>query len=161
MEVATLYNYGSSIGGNIDFGIRPLNNDGIIYKTTLTMDDTGSLLNINAKPRNAHTIRNAIYTSKSNSFITSPTPFNPAFNVGDMLEINSNVNTLADYTVVDLISSNIALMDRPTYSGDSHPGGSYFIPLCLPAIQRWCNEDRKSTRLNSSHEWISRMPSSA
>ena len=23
------------------------------------------------------------------------------------------------------------------------------------------NEDRKSTRLNSSHEWISRMPSSA
>ena len=24
-----------------------------------------------------------------------------------------------------------------------------------------CGEDRKSTRLNSSHEWISRMPSSA
>ena len=24
-----------------------------------------------------------------------------------------------------------------------------------------CVEDRKSTRLNSSHEWISRMPSSA
>ena len=24
-----------------------------------------------------------------------------------------------------------------------------------------CTEDRKSTRLNSSHEWISRMPSSA
>ena len=25
----------------------------------------------------------------------------------------------------------------------------------------WIVEDRKSTRLNSSHEWISRMPSSA
>ena len=24
-----------------------------------------------------------------------------------------------------------------------------------------CTQDRKSTRLNSSHEWISRMPSSA
>ena len=24
-----------------------------------------------------------------------------------------------------------------------------------------CSQDRKSTRLNSSHEWISRMPSSA
>ena len=25
----------------------------------------------------------------------------------------------------------------------------------------WVGQDRKSTRLNSSHEWISRMPSSA
>ena len=28
-------------------------------------------------------------------------------------------------------------------------------------IQRAIKKDRKSTRLNSSHEWISRMPSSA
>ena len=27
--------------------------------------------------------------------------------------------------------------------------------------KEWMDEDRKSTRLNSSHEWISRMPSSA
>ena len=27
--------------------------------------------------------------------------------------------------------------------------------------ERACEADRKSTRLNSSHEWISRMPSSA
>ena len=27
--------------------------------------------------------------------------------------------------------------------------------------QTWASADRKSTRLNSSHEWISRMPSSA
>ena len=31
----------------------------------------------------------------------------------------------------------------------------------LSAIARVLDEDRKSTRLNSSHEWISRMPSSA
>ena len=28
-------------------------------------------------------------------------------------------------------------------------------------IRKQFDEDRKSTRLNSSHEWISRMPSSA
>ena len=31
-------------------------------------------------------------------------------------------------------------------------------PIVIAAYQ---NQDRKSTRLNSSHEWISRMPSSA
>ena len=35
--------------------------------------------------------------------------------------------------------------------------GKYIAPLVLTAIPA----DRKSTRLNSSHEWISRMPSSA
>ena len=28
-------------------------------------------------------------------------------------------------------------------------------------LRAWLFRDRKSTRLNSSHEWISRMPSSA
>ena len=32
---------------------------------------------------------------------------------------------------------------------------------CHDAFQYAVNPDRKSTRLNSSHEWISRMPSSA
>ena len=31
----------------------------------------------------------------------------------------------------------------------------------LSQIERGLRKDRKSTRLNSSHEWISRMPSSA
>ena len=31
----------------------------------------------------------------------------------------------------------------------------------LDALRSLAREDRKSTRLNSSHEWISRMPSSA
>ena len=56
-------------------------------------------------------------------------------------------------------------------------GGAMFDPDNLVACCRMCNSrkeskdsgvflsvvstDRKSTRLNSSHEWISRMPSSA
>ena len=37
------------------------------------------------------------------------------------------------------------------------------IHLPLGSSQAWIEQlpDRKSTRLNSSHEWISRMPSSA
>ena len=31
----------------------------------------------------------------------------------------------------------------------------------LYGVTGWVELDRKSTRLNSSHEWISRMPSSA
>ena len=33
--------------------------------------------------------------------------------------------------------------------------------LCSPSQEKSSTRDRKSTRLNSSHEWISRMPSSA
>ena len=35
------------------------------------------------------------------------------------------------------------------------------FPPGLQALNLCYNKDRKSTRLNSSHEWISRMPSSA
>ena len=35
------------------------------------------------------------------------------------------------------------------------------VTLGLPGALPVLNRDRKSTRLNSSHEWISRMPSSA
>ena len=38
-----------------------------------------------------------------------------------------------------------------------HEGKVIFIPGVIPGDVA----DRKSTRLNSSHEWISRMPSSA
>src|ERR1044071_10099456 len=31
----------------------------------------------------------------------------------------------------------------------------------MPRDEVWIGSDRKSTRLNSSHEWISRMPSSS
>ena len=33
--------------------------------------------------------------------------------------------------------------------------------ITVPGVRRCGKSDRKSTRLNSSHEWISRMPSSA
>ena len=34
-------------------------------------------------------------------------------------------------------------------------------PACIEAMHRAVDEDRKSTRLNSSHRSLSRMPSSA
>ena len=37
----------------------------------------------------------------------------------------------------------------------------WYEKLGYPMIDAIINVDRKSTRLNSSHEWISRMPSSA
>ena len=37
----------------------------------------------------------------------------------------------------------------------------WFFATVLSGISEVLQEDRKSTRLNSSHEWISRMPSSA
>ena len=42
--------------------------------------------------------------------------------------------------MVDIVASNIAIMDRPTYNGIGD-SGSYFIPLCMPTIQRWSTED--------------------
>jgi glycine/D-amino acid oxidase-like deaminating enzyme len=38
------------------------------------------------------------------------------------------------------------------------------LPIVMESMHLWqkiADQDRKSTRLNSSHEWISRMPSSA
>ena len=40
-------------------------------------------------------------------------------------------------------------------------GGATQVPTDKKAWKVKSSEDRKSTRLNSSHEWISRMPSSA
>ena len=43
-----------------------------------------------------------------------------------------------------------------------HNAGEQSLELtCKLFTDDFENEDRKSTRLNSSHEWISRMPSSA
>ena len=41
--------------------------------------------------------------------------------------------------------------------------GFFVLPERELPLPRWLQQglDRKSTRLNSSHEWISRMPSSA
>ena len=37
----------------------------------------------------------------------------------------------------------------------------FYYPAFTNELHYECEVDRKSTRLNSSHEWISRMPSSA
>ena len=52
---------------------------------------------------------------------------------------------------------NIAGYNRTNYTSPSVIGLAYFNPAEYPSFSK----DRKSTRLNSSHEWISRMPSSA
>ena len=49
---------------------------------------------------------------------------------------------------------------------EGQKGGEFYTPSCIvrlltEVIEPYHGRDRKSTRLNSSHEWISRMPSSA
>ena len=54
--------------------------------------------------------------------------------------------------------------DRPLIWLTTPPisfGGSYDPPLCARLVGLDAKEDRKSTRLNSSHRSLSRMPSSA
>ena len=57
---------------------------------------------------------------------------------------------------------------RGSFRGRDALFGAFTSPLVLPtvviglgALLLFTRLDRKSTRLNSSHEWISRMPSSA
>ena len=64
----------------------------------------------------------------------------------------------------DQIARRIAELPR----GSKLPASCQGLPLVSLALKKGCNTDllrqlldRKSTRLNSSHEWISRMPSSA
>ena len=44
---------------------------------------------------------------------------------------------------------------------DALRGRMLRVPATRSIVADTCGIDRKSTRLNSSHEWISRMPSSA
>ena len=73
------------------------------------------------------------------------------FGVGDIITVLIDERTLAAATLTDNASDtrnkSMGLNVRPPAS----PTG------LTPNV----NVDRKSTRLNSSHEWISRMPSSA
>ena len=61
------------------------------------------------------------------------------------------LNLLFDeFKKYDIFENNIIWENKSTNTKEQ---AQQIIKLCL--------EDRKSTRLNSSHEWISRMPSSA
>ena len=58
------------------------------------------------------------------------------------------------------LKMTVAMCDLTTLEGKDTPGKVAYLcrKALAPAEPRL---DRKSTRLNSSHEWISRMPSSA
>ena len=65
--------------------------------------------------------------------------------------IGSNfVRRIADGTFRGI--SELIVLDKLTYAGTLSN---------LEMLPKESFQDRKSTRLNSSHEWISRMPSSA
>ena len=61
-------------------------------------------------------------------------------------DVESDMIDNAEKILNDLIDNNVRL----SITGDGWDKGKYREKI-----------DRKSTRLNSSHEWISRMPSSA
>ena len=65
--------------------------------------------------------------------------------------------TVAEVRAVDGVSFEVAKGEILGLVGESGCGKS----TVARAITRVVKPDRKSTRLNSSHEWISRMPSSA
>ena len=56
------------------------------------------------------------------------------------------IGTPIDDTIANLIVAQLLFLEAEDPERD---------------INLYINSDRKSTRLNSSHEWISRMPSSA
>ena len=77
--------------------------------------------------------------------------------IGDELLIGQTVDTNSAYLGQKLGSIGISI-SRKTAISDNEKA----ILQAIAESQSRCNIlDRKSTRLNSSHEWISRMPSSA
>ena len=60
-------------------------------------------------------------------------------------------------SVIELLEVVGPLTDPATHGGDAEDA----FDLVLPSLPGYGREDRKSTRLNSSHRSLSRMPSSA
>ena len=68
-------------------------------------------------------------------------------------------NELADFTHVRAwLNGTLPPQPLPARAA---PPEARILPEGVVETPFWFGEDRKSTRLNSSHEWISRMPSSA
>mgnify|MGYP003338315973 CR=1 FL=1 len=70
-------------------------------------------------------------------------------------EIENGSADLGMIPIENSIAGRVADIHHLLPKSDLHIIGEYFLPIRHQLI------DRKSTRLNSSHEWISRMPSSA
>ena len=83
--------------------------------------------------------------------------------VGQVLADRLNVPLYNKKTLTELAKKKGILEHYPDYFGEN-PAGTLLAVIAEDdgedsVVHR--TPDRKSTRLNSSHEWISRMPSSA
>ena len=77
--------------------------------------------------------------------------------LADCLKIDGLSVRLGGRQILAEVSFEVAQGETLVVLGSSGCGKSTLLK-CLAGL---VSADRKSTRLNSSHEWISRMPSSA
>ena len=75
---------------------------------------------------------------------------------GRMGQLSSGVSELADFMMLQVLNRAEPLFRQHASAPNSHP-----MALYVDCLQLAGELDRKSTRLNSSHERLSRMPSSA
>ena len=71
----------------------------------------------------------------------------------DYVKVNFSTTVSRETTLLDASGNVLAVNYDPTYEAD--------IPVTTDIVTGKQNRDRKSTRLNSSHRSLSRMPSSA
>ena len=83
-------------------------------------------------------------------------------------QVMSVTGTVIDQTTRNPVSILVSFFDRNNKkigSSKSNSATGYYLVTGLKQGETYKvqleSSDRKSTRLNSSHEWISRMPSSA
>ena len=96
--------------------------------------------------------------------------FNPVVTlVGHFLDRDSNPMRLATDIVAQFAGAAVGcfvangMFEHPVFETSSkiRDGGPKWFAEAVAVVGLLLIIDRKSTRLNSSHEWISRMPSSA
>ena len=90
-------------------------------------------------------------------------PWAGGLNSCQISNIDVNDDGSKDIFIFDRIGSRISIfVNMGDVQGDTYYRYTREYNNAFPAgLTNWVLLDRKSTRLNSSHEWISRMPSSA